>query len=144
MSGVPGLMGDNVRQREAFAMAFAAWGNDLSELLNGGREADFSPQKFGNQVDGFSEELQLHLEEEIDTLLRLDDCDHVNMKVLGKQIHDAVMSRMTVADSRDSLPVRMLNHDQSYKDSVHGPFPQLPGPLSFLIRRVARYWSAGY
>lgn len=142
-AGAKDIMATNVEQHEAFETGLRAFAAYLSDMVDHQTHANFDGQKLRQLIDVFRDPLQTHLEDEIHTLVRLAEFPHLDIHALMEKAHKDTLAHMSWAHQRDGLPVLLLNHDMTYEDGMHGSFPPLPAPLSFVFRRVVTFWNAG-
>lgn len=135
-------MAHNVEQHQAFEGGLDAWKTYLESIQS--KKDVYTATRFRGHIDAFREALQKHLEDEIDTLLTLAQYPACDIEALAEEAHKDTLAKMTFAELRDNLPVLMLNHDSTYENGVHGMFPPMPYVLSFMLRRVAPCYNAGY
>ena len=87
LSGVPGLMQQNVEQHKAFTPGF----EQFLEYVATCQRKDYDGETLLRLVDGFAEPLTKHLHDEIQTLLALDKYDSDRVKQAYKNLEKLLM-----------------------------------------------------
>jgi hypothetical protein len=88
ITGVKGLMSQNVEQHAAFTPGFQAFHDYAQETA----PADYDGQKLRTLVEAFAEPLVKHLHDEIETLRGLEEYDSVKVKQAYRQLEKKLMN----------------------------------------------------
>lgn len=162
-----GILATNVHQHKEFHDGLAAFETFVNSAL-AGREP-YDPEGLLKLIDSFSEPLMKHFEDEILTLMRLEETGqgkivmkvHEEFEVIVRKNVDAVhipflyfqlvykmFSKLANTSSKAKVaPMTLLNADKTYEDGKHA-FPVMPKFVPYLIkylvsRKYAGAWKFG-
>ncbi|KAF9870100.1 hemerythrin HHE cation binding domain-containing protein [Colletotrichum karsti] len=132
MAGVTGLMQANVAQHEAFIGGLHEYMGYLQRVQK--EEEAYSGEKLKSIIDSFMPGLRQHLDDEIDTLLKLGEYDRewdvwfekLMKKLLGKS-NDPALKTTT-------FPLLLTNRDRTFDEGVYAWWPALPWFVVILFR----------
>ena len=144
VTGEKGIMEGNVRGHEKFHKGLGDFETYLAELMEGGREREFSTRRFRDLFDAFALPLQEHLADEIQTLLDLRKYAHTDLDLM-KMAQQAAEKSMSLNIMVSQLPGMLLNHDRTFEDGFEADlWPRdVPWVMSVVVRRVATCWYWG-
>ncbi|KAM0327960.1 hypothetical protein ACHAQA_005359 [Verticillium albo-atrum] len=137
MAGVPGLMETNVAQHEAFHGGLEEYKKYLDGVQAG--EEKYDGLKFKGIIDSFAAELQQHLTEEIDTLVKLHEEheDKADWEVWYKKTMEEIMKATKDPEHATTvIPLIFTNHEKGFEGGVHASWP----PLPWFFMLVVRWW----
>lgn len=143
VTGVKGLMAENVEQHAAFHDGLIAFQDYLRELL-ASDPTKLSTKRFRQLFRSFAGPLQIHLEAEITCIENLRAYDHTGVD-LEKMAAEAAQKSTTPGIIVSQLPALMLNHDRTFEDGYSPGLwpPDIPAPVSFGVRRIGTCWYWG-
>jgi hemerythrin-like domain-containing protein len=95
LSGVKGLMEENVEQHRAFTPGFEAFETYCRTC----EPAEYDGQKLRDLVEGFAEPLVRHLRDEIETLRALDKYDSTRVRQAYQRFEKLLMATDNVSSS---------------------------------------------
>ncbi|KAI5463164.1 hypothetical protein BGZ63DRAFT_380669 [Mariannaea sp. PMI_226] len=135
LAEVPGLMDGNVEEHKAFHDGFEKY-MEYTDSVRKEKE-EYDAEKLIAIIDSFASVLQVHLTNEIDTLMALkqyeDKCDWGSWfnKLVGEIIGDAMKN----AEYRnDVFPLAVIFHDKSFEGGVWSAFPPFPWIVGLVMR----------
>ncbi|KAH6895319.1 hypothetical protein B0T10DRAFT_455581 [Thelonectria olida] len=135
ITGVEGLMDGNVEEHKAFHGGLDKYKEYLQGVRDGKEEYD--GEKLVGIIDSFGPVLQVHLSNEIDTLMAMDKYeDKCDWEAWFKKTIDAVMGQ-TMKDATyrtDMFPMVIILHDKTFADGVWRDFPPFPWVFGLLLR----------
>ncbi|OQN99037.1 hypothetical protein B0A48_14898 [Cryoendolithus antarcticus] len=127
ITGVKGLMQQNVEQHRAFTPGFDAF----QEYARACKPQDFDGQKVKSLIDAFAKPLSQHLYDEIDTLRALDKYDSAKVKGAYKKLEKALMA----TDNYRIAPLVFGTADRNYEGGMHD-FPSVPLFVPYIIHYI--------
>ncbi|KAI0144615.1 hypothetical protein GGR57DRAFT_322407 [Xylariaceae sp. FL1272] len=127
ISGVKGLMEENVEQHRAFTPGF----DKFDEYVKTCNSAEYDGQRVRNLIEAFSEPFTKHLHEEIDSLRALDVYDSEKIRQAYRDFEKLMMQ----TDNYRIAPLVFGTADRSFEDGIHD-FPSVPFFVPFVIDRV--------
>ncbi|KFA74282.1 hypothetical protein S40288_08451 [Stachybotrys chartarum IBT 40288] len=146
LTEVPNLMDENVEEHRLFHEGFDALVAYLDKVK--AAEEELSDDKVRSILDEFMPTLQVHLTNEIGTLVRLEV---YNDKVDWAKWFNELVSKTTTEYMKDigyrqrMLPLAFLFHDKTYQDGIWGNFPPVPWLIKVVLKwmylnRHADWW----
>jgi hypothetical protein len=93
ISGIEGLMTQNVEQHRAFTPGF----DKFEQYCRTCPPAEYDGEKLKNLVEGFAEPLTRHLHDEIETLRALDKYDSVRIRQAYQRFEKSLMATDNVS-----------------------------------------------
>ncbi len=124
ISGVEGLMQQNVDQHAAFTPGF----EDFQKYAQTCKPEDYDGQKLRSLVEAFAEPLTRHLNDEIDTLRALDKYDSEKVRQAYKGLEKLLMA----TDNQRIAPLVFGTADRSFEGGMHD-FPSVPFFVPYVI-----------
>jgi len=129
-TGVPGIMDKNLQEHKDFQEGLEKYRQYIFET----NSADYDGQKLQALLEGFGKTVELHLHNEIPTLLDLKDYDAAQLKALGSAI---AKQFRTGNDFYSHVPLFLGCADRSFVlDGQVRPFPPAPFFVPYLIKFV--------
>jgi hypothetical protein len=144
ISGIEGLMSQNVEQHRAFTPGF----EQFEEYCRTCPPAEYDGEKLKTLVEGFAEPLTRHLYDEIETLRALDKYDSVRIRQAYQRFEKSLMATDNVSPLHGSniiAPLTMIKQriaplvfgtaDRSFEGGIHD-FPSVPFFVPYVIHYV--------
>lgn len=127
ISGIEGLMTQNVEQHRAFTPGFERFEEYCRTCLPAG----YDGERLKALVEGFAEPLTRHLYDEINTLLALDKYDSAKIRQAYQRFEKSLMA----TDNQRIAPLVFGTADRSFEGGTHD-FPSVPFFVPYVIHYV--------
>ncbi|KAH8655763.1 hypothetical protein BX600DRAFT_483020 [Xylariales sp. PMI_506] len=134
-------------EHETFKPGLQQFHDYLSNLSN---PRNFSGSSLITIMEGFQENLQIHLRSEITVIARLTE--HPNTpapkspeEIKASQDFDAKEGRALIASGfHDVVPFFLFNFDRDYEGGLWSKWPPIPKPVRWVIIRIALLLHPGW
>ncbi|KAF2804119.1 uncharacterized protein BDZ99DRAFT_546101 [Mytilinidion resinicola] len=127
ISGVEGIMAQNIEQHRAFTPGFDLFQDYARTCL----PKDYDGQKIRSLIDDFAEPLTRHLHDEIETLRGLDKYDSGRVRQAYQRLEKSLMA----TDNYRIAPLVFGTSDRTFEGGMHD-FPSVPFFVPYIIQHV--------
>lgn len=121
-------METNVKQHEAFHAGLEKFGH----YVEGVKIEDWDSGRLLGIVDEFGEALQVHLREEIETLLGLEKYGGEKLKKAWDDLEKKIQKEMT--DKLKVIPAGLGAIDRTFEGGRHKHWPPFPWFVPYLVK----------
>ncbi|CZR62089.1 uncharacterized protein PAC_11986 [Phialocephala subalpina] len=123
-----GIMETSMRQHEAFHAGLEEFG----EYVYGVGVEEWDAKRLLGIVDGFGEALQLHLRDEIETLLGLEKYGGDKLQKAWDELEAKIQREMT--DKLKVIPAGLGAIDRTFEGGRHKHWPPFPWFVPYLVK----------
>ncbi|KUJ16904.1 uncharacterized protein LY89DRAFT_585163, partial [Mollisia scopiformis] len=127
-SGEKGIMERNIKQHEAFHGGL----DEFEKYISNVKVEDWDAGKLLKIVDGFGEALSLHLGEEIQSLLALEEYGGEKLEKAWADLEKKIQAEMT--DKTKVIPMGFGGIDRTFEGGKHKHWPPFPWFVPYLVK----------